>query len=104
MKIIVDAMIGFRIYPIEATLALGTRCDRMAFDVEVAVLLAWAGVLIVNRPVGVRYLSAEEGGLSHFRLVRDNAALFRLHTRLCTQATIDWCLSPLRSRAPREGT
>lgn len=103
---IVDAMIGFRIYPIEATLALGTRCDRMAFDVEVAVLLAWAGVPIVNRPVGVRYLSAEEGGLSHFRLVRDNAALFGLHTRLCTRASIEWCSSPLRarSRTRREGT
>ena len=94
-----DAMIGFRIYPIEATLALGTRCDRMAFDVEVAVLLAWAGVPIENRPVGVRYLTAEEGGRSHFRMLRDNAALFRLHSRLCTQASIEWCLSWVRPRA-----
>ena len=41
---IVDAMIGFRIYPIAATLALDTRCDRMAFDVEVAVLPLLAAV------------------------------------------------------------
>jgi len=95
-----DAMIGFRIYPIEATLALPSRCDRMAFDVEVAVLLAWAGVRIENRPVAVHYLRAEEGGLSHFRLVRDNAALFRLHSRFCTRATIDWCRSWIRPQQP----
>ncbi len=93
-----DAMIGFRIYPIEATLAVGTKCERMAFDVEVAVLLAWAGVPIENRPVGVRYLTAAEGGRSHFRMVRDNAALSGLHTRLCTRATVDWCLSWVRPR------
>ncbi|MBK7948126.1 MAG: glycosyltransferase family 2 protein [Deltaproteobacteria bacterium] len=98
-----DAMIGFRIYPIDATLALGTRCERMDFDVEVAVLLAWAGVPIENRPVGVRYLTAEEGGLSHFRLVRDNAALFRLHSRFCTQASMDWLFSWLRPRARARG-
>lgn len=102
-----DAMIGFRVYPIDATLALDTRCDRMAFDVEVVVLLAWAGVPIENRPVGVRYLTAEEGGLSHFRLFHDNAALFRLHSRLCTRASIDWCLARIglrpRRRVDREG-
>lgn len=100
-----DAMIGFRIYPIDATLALDTRCDRMAFDVEVAVLLAWAGVPIENRPVGVRYLTAEEGGRSHFRMVRDNAGLFGLHSRLCTQASMDWFFAWFRPRpaspAPR---
>lgn len=93
-----DAMIGFRIYPIDATLAVASQCDRMAFDVEVAVLLAWAGVPIENRPVGVRYLTEAEGGRSHFRMVRDNAALFGLHTRLCTRGSIDWCLSWLRPR------
>jgi glycosyltransferase involved in cell wall biosynthesis len=96
-----DAMIGFRIYPIEATLAVGSRCDRMAFDVEVAVLLAWAGVPIENRPVGIRYLSEAEGGRSHFRMVRDNAALFRLHSRLCARSAFAWCISRLGQRALR---
>lgn len=98
-----DAMIGFRVYPIEATLALGSRCDRMDFDVEVAVLLAWGGIEIVNRPVGVRYLTAEEGGRSHFRLFGDNAALFRLHSRLCTQASMDWFFSWFRRRPDAAG-
>lgn len=90
-----DAMVGFRIYPIAETLALPLRANRMSFDVEVAVLLAWAGVPIVNRPVRIRYLSADEGGLSHFRPFQDNLRLSWLHSRLCTGAAIRWCLGRL---------
>ncbi len=90
--VIVDAMVGFRVYPIAATLALPLRTHRMSFDVEVAVLLAWAGVPVLNLPVKIRYLDAEEGGLSHFRPVIDNLRLSWLHTRLCTVASIRWCL------------
>lgn len=90
--VIDDAMIGFRVYPIEATLALPLRARRMSFDVEVAVLLAWAGVPILNLPVKVRYLTEEEGGRSHFRPILDNLRLSWLHSRLCTVASIRWCL------------
>ncbi len=90
-----DAMVGFRIYPIEPTLALAARGNRMDFDVEIAVLLAWAGVPIVNRPVAVRYLRPEEGGRSHFQPLRDNLRLAWLHSRLCTTASIRWCLTRL---------
>lgn len=90
--VIHDAMVGFRVYPIAATLALPLRTHRMSFDVEVAVLLAWAGVPMLNLPVKIRYLRAEEGGLSHFRPVLDNVRLSWLHTRLCTTASIRWCL------------
>jgi hypothetical protein len=54
----------------------------MAFDIEIAVRLVWAGVPIVNVPTGVRYLAREAGGTSHFRPVRDNVAITLLHTRL----------------------
>lgn len=81
---IVDALIGFRIYPIEATLALPSRAERMDYDVEVAVLLARAGTPTINLPVEVRYLSAEEGGISHFHPLYDNLRLSWFHTRLCT--------------------
>ena len=64
----------------------------MSFDVEAAVLLAWAGVPIVNQPVKIRYLTSEEGGLSHFRPFQDNLRLSWLHSRLCTGAAIRWCL------------
>ena len=93
--VIADAMVGFRVYPIAATLALPLRTRRMSFDVEVAVLLAWAGVPVLNMPVGIRYLDAEEGGLSHFRPFLDNVRMSWLHTRLCTSASIRWCLRQL---------
>jgi glycosyltransferase involved in cell wall biosynthesis len=85
-----DAMVGFRVYPVAETLALPSRAHRMAFDVEIAVLLAWGGVRILNLPVKIRYLSAEEGGRSHFRPFQDNLRLSWLHTRLCTTAVIRW--------------
>ena len=91
--VIEDAMVGFRIYPIAPSLALGLRSDRMAFDVEIAVLLAWAGIAIQNLPVRIRYLSEDEGGISHFRPVLDNLRLSWLHSRLCTIASLRWCLS-----------
>jgi glycosyltransferase involved in cell wall biosynthesis len=90
--VIQDAMIGFRVYPIEQVRGLALRDDRMAFDVEIAVLLVWAGVKVLNVPVAVRYPSAEEGGLSHFRPIADNVRLSWLHARLCTSASIRWCL------------
>lgn len=97
--VIEDAMVGFRIYPVAATLALPTRARRMSFDVEVAVLLAWAGVSVLNLPVKVRYLSEEEGGRSHFRPFLDNVRLSWLHSRLCTGLSIRWCLGRLSGMA-----
>lgn len=90
--VIQDAMIGFRVYPLEQIRGLALKDNRMSFDVEIAVLSVWAGVKVVNLPVGVRYLSAEEGGLSHFRPFLDNLRLSWLHSRLCTSASIRWCL------------
>ncbi len=97
-----DALIGFRIYPLEATLALGLRCNRMTFDVESAVLLAWSGVPIVNLPVRVRYLTEAEGGRSHFHVVRDNLRLSWLHCRFCTVASIRFCFGRPARRALSE--
>ena len=36
----------------------------------------------INKDAPVRYLSAEEGGVSHFRYLRDNILLTWMHTRL----------------------
>jgi hypothetical protein len=55
---------------------------RFDFDPEVAVRLAWHGVPILNLPTPVRYPSKEEGGVSQFRYVRDNALLTWMHVRL----------------------
>lgn len=88
--VIRDAMVGFRVYPVAETLAVGAKGDRMDFDVEVAVRLARAGVPIVNLPVGVRYLRADEGGRSHFQPLRDNLRLSWMHSRICTEACVRW--------------
>src|SRR5699024_10892132 len=61
-----DAMIGVRVYPLHIVRRLPVWGDRMDFDVEIAVRYAWTGQSVVNLPVPVRYLSAEEGGVSHF--------------------------------------
>lgn len=81
-RVIEDPMCGFRIYPLDAISAVRCRADRMAFDIEIAVRLVWAGTPVINEPVGVRYLAAHEGGVSHFRLWGDNVAISACHTRL----------------------
>ena len=82
---VADSLYGFRVYPIAALLAVmhGQRwMRRFDFDTEAVVRLAWRGVKPINRDAPVKYLSAEEGGVSHFRYVRDNALLTWMHTRL----------------------
>lgn len=90
-----DALIGCRIYPLAAARASGTRGNRMDFDVEIAVRMARAGVPVVNLPVRVRYLTAAEGGISHFRPVRDIVQLSWMHSRLCTGISVRWLLRKL---------
>ena len=80
-----DSLFGFRIYPIEpmkAVMDSTSFARRFDFDPEVVVRLAWRGVPIINKPVPVRYLSEVEGGVSHFRYLRDNVLLICMHLRL----------------------
>ncbi len=79
---IVDPMCGFRIYPVEETVRCLPKSNYMDFDPEVAVRLVWAGVPVVNVPTRVRYLTAEEGGVSNFHVVKDNVRISWMHTRL----------------------
>ncbi len=80
-----DSLYGFRVYPIAplARIMRGNRfMRRFDFDPEAVVRLCWAGVRPVNRDAPVRYLSAEEGGVSHFKYLRDNTLLTWMHARL----------------------
>lgn len=82
---IADSLYGFRIYPVAALVQVmqGQRwMRRFDFDTEAVVRLAWRGVKPVNVDAPVKYLKAEEGGVSHFRYGRDNALLTWMHTRL----------------------
>ncbi len=80
-----DSLFGFRVYPIHETLGVmeSTRGGRrMDFDTQVAVRLYWRGVKPINVKVPVRYLTREQGGVSHFHYVRDNLLLIKAHTLL----------------------
>ena len=80
-----DSLYGFRVYPIGPLRRImrGQRwMRRFDFDPEAAVRLSWAGVPAINLPAPVRYLRAEEGGVSHFKYLRDNALLSWMHARL----------------------
>lgn len=80
-RVITDPMCGFRVYPIAAALQVKVRGDAMDFDPEIAVAIAWQGAPVLNLPTRVRYFGADEGGVSHFRLWRDNALISWMHTR-----------------------
>jgi hypothetical protein len=64
----------------------------MSFDPDVMVRAYWANIPFVVIPTRVRYLSAEEGGVSHFRMVHDNLLNIWTHTRLTLQAPLRWLL------------
>lgn len=83
-----DSLYGFRVYPIAPLVAVMRGqpwMRRFDFDPEAAVRLAWRGVAPVNLDAPVRYLSAAEGGVSHFRYGRDNLLLSWMHTRLMVE-------------------
>ncbi|MEB0055749.1 MULTISPECIES: glycosyltransferase family 2 protein [unclassified Variovorax] len=80
-----DSLYGFRVYPIGGLIAVMKSqpwMRRFDFDTEAVVRLAWRGVKPVNIDAPVKYLTAEEGGVSHFRYGRDNVLLSWMHTRL----------------------
>jgi len=83
-----DSLYGFRVYPVAALVDVMARqpwMRRFDFDTEAVVRLAWAGVKPLNIDAPVKYLTAEEGGVSHFRYVRDNLLLSWMHTRLMAE-------------------
>ena len=80
-----DSLYGFRVYPVADLIAVMRRqpwMRRFDFDTEAVVRLAWRGVAPINIAAPVKYLSAEEGGVSHFRYGRDNVLLTWMHLRL----------------------
>ena len=82
---IADSLYGFRVYPIAPLVDIMHRqpwMRRFDFDTEAVVRLAWRGVRPINVDAPVRYLRADEGGVSHFRYGRDNALLTWMHLRL----------------------
>lgn len=83
-----DSLYGFRVYPmreLQAVMLKSRWMRRFDFDPEVAVRLCWAGLKPVNIEAPVKYFSAAEGGVSHFKYLRDNVLLTWMHARLFTE-------------------
>jgi glycosyltransferase involved in cell wall biosynthesis len=80
-----DSLFGFKLYPLQPLRKVmhsnrwGRRFD---FDPEANIRLVWEGIRPINLPCHVRYLKKEEGGVSHFRYLRDTLLLTWMHVRL----------------------
>jgi glycosyltransferase involved in cell wall biosynthesis len=97
-----DSLFGFRVYPIGPLVdVMQSRrwMRRFDFDPEATVRLVWAGVPPLNLPAPVRYLTAAEGGVSHFNYLRDNVLLTGMHIRLMIEFLLRLPLL-LRRRQP----
>ena len=82
---VADSLYGFRVYPVAALAAVMARqpwMRRFDFDTEAVVRMVWRGIKPINLDAPVKYLSAAEGGVSHFRYGRDNLLLSWMHLRL----------------------
>lgn len=80
-----DSLFGFRVYPVDPlrqVMRYQPWMRHFDFDPEAVVRLCWRGIRPINLPAPVRYYRAEEGGVSHFRYLRDNLLLTWMHTRL----------------------
>lgn len=99
-----DPLFGFRVYPL-AALRQAFAATRWArgfdFDQEVIVRMFWAGTPAINLPAPCRYLSKAEGGVSHFKYVRDNSLLVWLQLRLLAELLAWRWPSVLRLRRAR---
>jgi glycosyltransferase involved in cell wall biosynthesis len=69
-----DTQCGLRRYPVEDTLALGAHAKGYAYEAEVILLAAAAGVPIVEARIEV-YYPPEEQRVTHFDSVRDPARI-----------------------------
>lgn len=86
-----DSLCGFRVYPIaplRSVMEPQPWMRRFDFDAEAVVRLCWRGVRPINLAAPVRYLRPEEGGVSHFRYLRDNVLLTWMHTRLILEGLV----------------
>jgi len=75
-----DAMCGFRVYPLEQLkkAVAKSKTNRMEFDIEILVNAVRQGIDVRWIDTYVRY---EKGGVSHFKMLRDNALISLMHAK-----------------------
>jgi len=100
-----DTQCGLRRYPLEACLALGAADPGYAYEAEIVVRAALAGLRIEQPRIEVRY-PPEEQRLSHFDAVRDPARIvarvLRTVTAMRSQQLLAWARGP-RARGAHGG-
>lgn len=86
-RLLGDSLFGFRVYPVAPLRAVmeqaaGRGMRGFDFDPEALVRLCWRGIRPLTLPAPVRYFRPDEGGVSHFRYLRDNVVITAMHLRL----------------------
>jgi len=84
-----DSQSGFRAYPVDVLLHLPLREKGFAFEIEVLVRAAWAGIEVRDVEISVVYPPGDMH-VSHFHLLRDNVRLSLLNTRLTMRSMLPW--------------
>jgi glycosyltransferase involved in cell wall biosynthesis len=89
-----DTQSGMRIYPLPETAGLGVRARRFQFEVEVLVRARWAGIPVIETPVGVSYRPGMKR-ISHFRPCVDFCRNSETFTRLIFLRLFRWASETL---------
>ena len=82
-----DTQSGFRSYPLVVLERLKLRENGYAFEVEVLVKAAWAGIALREVEISVYYPPGSER-ISHFHVIRDNWRLSLLNTKLTLRSFV----------------
>jgi uncharacterized protein (DUF2062 family) len=80
-----DTQCGYRSYPLRTINRLRLRSQGYAYELDVMVKAAWAGIPLVAQPVSADYAAATSR-LSHFDPWRDMVRISLLHSRLSIQS------------------
>ena len=86
-----DCLYGFRVYPVAPLRSIMQKhrfMRRFDFDIEAVVRLCWGNIRPINVDAPVKYLNAQEGGVSHFNYWRDNTLLTGMHIRLIAECIL----------------
>ena len=84
-----DSQSGFRAYPLPGALHWGAVCTRFDFEVEILVRARRQDVAVIEVPVRVHYLPADQR-ISHFRPGLDFLRNAKIFTRLMAQRFADF--------------
>lgn len=85
-----DTQCGYRVYPLEAVSRLCLRSGFYAFELEVLVKAAWAGIPVLGLPISADY-KEPTSRISHFHPFRDMVAISRMHWLFSMQS---FCVPP----------